>query len=95
MGGPDATDDAVMQALRDAQCMDIIEKFPEGVDTMIAQRGIYVSGGSVRGFLLQRAFFEKMRLCYISTRRRLLPTPNSNRSVQQAFEEAFKKTRQL
>ncbi len=28
MGRPDATDDAVMQALRDAQCMDIIEKFP-------------------------------------------------------------------
>lgn len=56
MGRPDATDDAVMQALRDAQCMDIIEKFPEGVDTMIGSKGIYVSGASVRGFLLQGRF---------------------------------------
>ena len=35
----------VMQALKDAQCMDIIEKFPDGVHTMIGSKGIYVSGG--------------------------------------------------
>ena len=45
MGRPDATDKEVMQALRDAQCMDIIKKFPDGVNTMIGSKGIYVSGG--------------------------------------------------
>ena len=38
MGRPDATDEEVMQALKDAQCMDIIEKFPDGVHTMIGSK---------------------------------------------------------
>ena len=33
-GKPDATDEEVMQALKDAQCMDIIDKFKDGVHTM-------------------------------------------------------------
>ena len=56
MGRPDATDEEVMQALRDAQCMDIIEKFPEGVDTMIGVKAYTFRGASVRGFLLQGRF---------------------------------------
>ena len=40
MGKPDASDEEVMQALKDAQCMDIIEKFPDGANTMIGSKGI-------------------------------------------------------
>lgn len=56
MGRPDATDKEVMQALRDAQCMDIIEKFPDGVNTMIGSKGIYVSGGECQRLSIARAF---------------------------------------
>ena len=55
-GRPDATDKEVMQALRDAQCMDIIKKFPDGVNTMIGSKGIYVSGGECQRLSVARAF---------------------------------------
>lgn len=56
MGRPDATDKEVMRALRDAQCMDIIKKFPDGVNTMIGSKGIYVSGGECQRLSIARAF---------------------------------------
>lgn len=58
MGRSDATDEEVMQALRDAQCMDIIEKFPDGVNTMIGSKGIYVSGGECQRLSISRAFLK-------------------------------------
>ena len=45
LGRPDATEEEVLAALRTAQCMDIIEKFPEGVHTVIGTKGVYLSGG--------------------------------------------------
>ena len=45
MGRPDATKEEVMAALEAAQCGDIIGKFPDGVDTMIGTKGVYLSGG--------------------------------------------------
>ena len=35
----------MLQALRAAQCMDIIEKLPHGIDTVIGGNGVYLSGG--------------------------------------------------
>ena len=58
MGRPGASDEEVMQALRDAQCMDIIEKFPDGVNTMIGSKGIYVSGGECQRLSIARAFLK-------------------------------------
>ena len=45
LGRPDATEEEVLAALRTAQCMDIIAKFPEGVHTVIGTKGVYLSGG--------------------------------------------------
>ena len=45
MGNPKASREQVMDALRAAQCMDILEKFPNGVDTVIGTKGVYLSGG--------------------------------------------------
>ena len=42
---PDATQEQVMAALDAAQCRDIIEKLPNGVDTLIGSEGTYLSGG--------------------------------------------------
>ena len=45
---PEASEAEVMAALRAAQCMDIIEKFPQGVNTVIGSEGIYLSGGEMQ-----------------------------------------------
>ena len=42
---PDATREEVARALHLAQCDDIIAKFPEGIDTVIGTKGVYLSGG--------------------------------------------------
>ena len=89
MGRPDATDEEVMQALRDAQCMDIIEKFPEGVDTMIGSKGIYVSGGECQRLSIARAFLKNAPVIILDEAT-AFADPDNERSVQQAFERLSK-----
>lgn len=52
MGKPDATESEVMAALQAAQCMDIVEKFPQGVHTVIGSQGVYLSGGEAQRLTL-------------------------------------------
>ena len=56
MGRPDATDEEVMEALKNAQCSDIIDKLPQGVNTVIGSKGTYVSGGEAQRLTIARAF---------------------------------------
>lgn len=89
MGRPDATDEEVMQALRDAQCMDIIEKFPEGVNTMIGSKGIYVSGGECQRLSIARAFLKNAPVLILDEAT-AFADPDNERLVQQAFEKLSK-----
>ena len=47
-----------MEALKNAQCEDIIEKLPEGVDTVIGSKGTYVSGGEAQRLSIARAMLK-------------------------------------
>ena len=58
MGKPNATDEEVLNALKSAQCMDIIEKFPDGVNTVIGSRGVYLSGGEMQRIAIARAVLK-------------------------------------
>ena len=55
---PSATTDEVMQALKDAQCTDIIEKLNEGVNSVIGSKGVYLSGGEQQRITLARAILK-------------------------------------
>ena len=48
IGRKDATREEVMEALKNAQCEDIIGKLPDGIDTVIGAKGTYVSGGEAQ-----------------------------------------------
>lgn len=89
MGRPDASDEEVMQALRDAQCMDIIEKFPDGVNTMIGSKGIYVSGGECQRLSIARAFLKNAPILILDEAT-AFADPDNERLVQQAFEKLSK-----
>lgn len=89
MGRPDATDEEVMQALRDAHCMDIIEKFPDGVNTMIGSKGIYVSGGECQRLSIARAFLKNAPVLILDEAT-AFADPDNERLVQQAFEKLSK-----
>mgnify|MGYP000050894115 FL=1 len=57
-GKKDATKEQVLHALKEAQCMDIIEKMPQGIDTVIGTRGTYVSGGEAQRLSIARAMLK-------------------------------------
>ncbi len=58
MGKPDATKEEVNAALKAAQCNDIIEKLPHGVDTVIGTKGVCLSGGERQRISIARAFLK-------------------------------------
>lgn len=89
MGRPDAGDDEVMKALQAAQCMDIIEKFPDGVNTVIGSKGIYVSGGEAQRLSIARAFLKNAPVLILDEAT-AFADPDNERLVQKAFENLAK-----
>ncbi|UTC55038.1 ABC transporter ATP-binding protein [Treponema sp. OMZ 906] len=57
-GKKDASREEVMEALRKAECMDIIEKLPAGIDTVYGTKGTYVSGGEAQRLAIARALLQ-------------------------------------
>lgn len=55
---PDATREQVLAALRAAQCQDILDKLPDGIDTQIGTEGTYLSGGEQQRIALARAILK-------------------------------------
>ena len=59
LGRPEATREEVLAALENAQCADILEKLPNGVDTVIGTKGVYLSGGEQQRIAIARGDAEK------------------------------------
>lgn len=58
LGKPNATRQEVMTALKNAQCQDILEKLPNGADTIIGTKGIYLSGGEQQRIAIARVMLK-------------------------------------
>jgi ATP-binding cassette, subfamily B, bacterial len=56
-GRPNATDDEVLRAAIAARC-DFVETLPEGLDTMVGDRGVKLSGGQRQRIAIARAFLK-------------------------------------
>lgn len=85
MGIEDATDEEVVEALKNAQCLDIIEKLPHGVNTVIGSKGTYVSGGEMQRLSIARAFLKNAPILILDEAT-AFADPDNERLVQQAFE---------
>lgn len=55
---PDASREEVLKALETAQCLDIIKKLPEGIDTVVGANGVYLSGGEQQRIVIARAVLK-------------------------------------
>ena len=89
MGKPDATDDEEFSALRAAQCMDIIEKFPDGANTVIGSQGIYLSGGETQRLAIARVMLKNAPVLILDEATAFADPDNETR-VQAAFKELAK-----
>ena len=57
-GRPDATDEEVWRAAMDARCNSFVEGLPEGLDTIVGDRGLRLSGGQRQRISIARAFLK-------------------------------------
>lgn len=84
MGRKDATREEVLQALKDAQCQDILDKLPEGVDTVIGSQGTYVSGGEAQRISIARAMLKQAPILILDEAT-AFADPDNEAKVQEAF----------
>ncbi len=89
MGKKDATREEVMQALKDAQCEDIIAKLPDGIDTVIGSSGTYVSGGEAQRLSIARAMLKNAPILILDEAT-AFADPDNEAKVQEAFSRLSK-----
>ncbi len=86
---PDATEQEVMQAIRTAQCTDIIEKLPDGIHTVIGAKGTYLSGGEQQRITIARAVLKDAPIIILDEAT-AFADPDNEAKVQAAFGELAK-----
>lgn len=88
-GNPNATDEEVARALKMAQCDDIIEKLPNGVNTVIGTKGVYLSGGEQQRIAIARAMLKNAPVLILDEAT-AFADPDNEAKVQKAFSELAK-----
>ena len=86
MGRKDATREEVLETLKNAQCEDIIEKLPDGIDTVIGAKGTYVSGGEAQRLSIARAMLKNAPVLILDEAT-AFADPDNEAKVQQAFSK--------
>lgn len=89
MGKPSASEEEVMEALKKAQCMDIIEKLPDGIQTVIGEKGTYLSGGEQQRITIARAVLKDAPILILDEAT-AFADPDNETKVQAAFDEMSK-----
>lgn len=89
MGRPEATREEVLKALENAQCSDIIEKLPKGIDTVIGTKGVYLSGGEQQRIAIARVMLKNAPIIIMDEATAFADPDNESR-VQAAFSNLSK-----
>ena len=83
---PDATEAEVMQALKAAQCGDIIDKLPNGIYTVLGAKGTYLSGGEQQRIAIARAILKNAPIIILDEAT-AFADPDNETKVQAALGE--------
>ena len=89
LGRPDASPEDVAEALRLAQCDDIVAKMPRGLDTAIGPGGTYLSGGEAQRVAIARAILRDAPIVILDEAT-AFADPENEHLIQKAFEELSK-----
>lgn len=89
MAKPGATREEIIRALKAAQCMDIIEKLPNGIDTVVGTNGVYLSGGEQQRIAIARAILKNAPILILDEATAFADPDNEVR-VQQALSALSK-----
>ena len=83
---PEATREEVMKAVRAAKCEEIIERLPNGLDTLVGNGGTYLSGGENQRIALARAILKDAPIIVLDEATAFADAENEHQ-IQLAFEK--------
>ena len=86
---PESSEAQVLEALQKAQCMDIIEKFPNGIHTVLGTKGVYLSGGEQQRVAIARAMLKDSPVVILDEAT-AFADPDNEAKVQAAFHALAK-----
>ncbi|MET0756827.1 MAG: ABC transporter ATP-binding protein, partial [Mycobacterium sp.] len=88
LAAPDATDDELWEALRRARLADVVAEMPDGLDTVVGERGYRLSGGQRQRLTIARLLLGRSRVVVLDEATASLDSA-SEAAVQQALAEAL------
>ena len=86
---PDATREEVLKSANEAQCKDIIDRLPDGLDTLVGTGGTYLSGGENQRIALARAILKDAPIIILDEATAFADAENEHQ-IQLAFERLTK-----
>lgn len=84
-GRPEASREEVLKAASQAQCDDIFVKFPEGIDTVVGSKGVWLSGGETQRILLARALLKNAPVAVLDEAT-AFADPENEHLIRKAFD---------
>ena len=88
-GNPQVTVEEVMRVLKIARCEDIIEKLPDGINTVVGTKGTFLSGGQAQRIAIARAILKDAPIILLDEAT-AFTDPENEHEIQLAFKELAK-----
>lgn len=88
-GNPDATDEEIIAAARKAHAMEFIDKLPQGLDTVVGERGVKLSGGQRQRIAIARAILKDAPILILDEATSALDS-ESEKLIQASLAELMK-----
>ena len=86
---PDAAENEMLDALKKAQCADILDRLPQGINTVLGTQGTYLSGGEQQRIAIARAMLKDADVVILDEASAFVD-PECEAQVQLAFQEMAK-----
>ncbi len=88
-GKPEATEEEVLEAIKKAQCSDLIGKLPDGIHTIVGNEGVFLSGGEAQRIAIARAILKNAPILLLDEAT-AFTDPENEHQIQLALSQLAK-----